>query len=104
MAAMLQLLSDEDVPGDIVRGLRRRRPGLDVVRVQELGLRGAPDPDVLEWAAREGRQIFTRDRTTMTAHAYDRVRGGVPMPGVFVLPERMPIGQAVLELETLALA
>ena len=101
---MLQLLSDEDVPGDIVRGLRQRQPSLDVVRVQEVGLMGVADPDVLEWAAQQGRQIFTRDRSTMTAHAYDRIIQGLPMPGVFVLPEAMPIGQAVTELEMIALA
>ncbi len=101
---MLRILSDEDVPGDIVRGLRQRQPGLDVVRVQEVGLRSVPDPDVLEWAAQAGRQVITRDRSTMTAHAADRVARGLPMPGLFVLPERMPIGQAVTELELLALA
>ena len=65
---------------------------------------GAPDPDVLEWAAREGRQVFTRDRKTMTGHARDRIARGLPMPGLFVIPEQMPIGQAILELETITLA
>jgi hypothetical protein len=101
---MLRLVSDEDVPGDIVSGLRQRQPGLDVVRVQEVGLMHTPDPAVLEWAAREDRQVITRDRNTMTAHAWDRVRCGQFMPGVFVLPEQIPIGQAVTELEMLALA
>src|ERR1700722_11649109 len=101
---MLRLLSDEDVPGDIVRGLRKRQPTLDVVRVQEVGLMHTIDPDILEWAAGEGRQMFTRDRNTMTAHAYDRVIQGLPMLGVFVIPEEMPIGQAIAELEVIALA
>jgi hypothetical protein len=101
---MLRLLSDEDVPAAIVRVLRQRHPGLDVVRVQEVGLMSTPDPMVLEWAANEGRQVFTRDCNSMTAHAYARVTQGLPMPGVFVIPERMPIGQAVAELEMLALA
>ena len=57
-----------------------------------------PDPDILEWAAGEDRQIFTRDRGTMTDHAYDRVVQGLPMPGVFVIAEDMPVGQAVKEL------
>src|SRR5438105_1763725 len=100
---MLRLLSDEDVPGDIVKGLRQRQPGLDLVRVQEVGLMSTPDPDILEWAAREDRQIFTRDRNTMTAHASDRVARGLPMLGIIVLPEFMPIGQAITELEFLAL-
>jgi hypothetical protein len=101
---MLRILSDEDVPGDIVRGLRQRGPGLDIVRVQEAGLMSVPDPDVLEWAAQAGRQVVTRDRSTMTAPASDRVARGLPMSGLFVLPERMPIGQAIAELEMLVLA
>jgi hypothetical protein len=101
---MLQLLSDEDVPGDIVRGLRQRQPGLDLVRVQEVGLMHTEDPDVLEWAAREGRLVITRDCNTMTRHAYDRVKQGLPMPGIIVIPEFMSIGEAVKELEILALA
>jgi hypothetical protein len=98
------MLSDEDIPGDIVRGLRQRQPNLDVVRVQEVVLMHASDADILEWAAREGRQVFTRDRNTMTRHAYDRIAEGLPMLGVFVIPEDMSIGQAVKELELIALA
>jgi hypothetical protein len=36
---MLRLLTDEDVHGDIVHGLRRRQPALDLVRAQDVGLR-----------------------------------------------------------------
>ena len=98
------LLSDEDVPGDIVRGLRQRQPSLDVVRVQEAGLMSAADSRVLDWAAREARQVFTRDRNTMTAEAWDRVTRGWPMPGVFVIPEEITIGRAVRELEIIGMA
>ena len=45
---MLRLLIDEDVHGDIVAGLRRRHPTLDLVRVQDVGLRSTPDPIILE--------------------------------------------------------
>ena len=34
---MLRLLTDEDVHGDIVHGLRRRQPTLDLVRVHDVG-------------------------------------------------------------------
>ena len=63
-----------------------------------------PDPDVLQWAASAGRSIFTRDRNTMTRFAYERVSQGLPMPGVFVIPEDMSIGQTIKELELIALA
>ena len=44
---MLRLLADENFNGDIVRGLLRRRPELDLVRIQDVGLTGADDPSVL---------------------------------------------------------
>jgi len=41
---MLQFLSDENFDGDIVRGLVRREPNLDLLRVQDVGLREVDDP------------------------------------------------------------
>jgi hypothetical protein len=48
---MLRLLADENFNCDIVRGLLLRDSPLDIVRVQDLGLTGAPDPEILTWAA-----------------------------------------------------
>lgn len=61
---MLALAADENFNNDIVRGLRRRMPELDIVRIQDAGLSGADDPTVLEWAAREGRILLTHDVST----------------------------------------
>ncbi|MCX8049222.1 MAG: DUF5615 family PIN-like protein [Methylohalobius sp.] len=61
---MLCLAADENFNNDIVRALLRRRPDLDIVRLQDVGLSGASDPAVLEWAAREGRVLLTHDVTT----------------------------------------
>jgi predicted nuclease of predicted toxin-antitoxin system len=58
---MLRLAADENFNADIVRGLLRRLPDLDIVRVQDAGLSGADDTAVLEWAAREGRIVLTHD-------------------------------------------
>jgi hypothetical protein len=44
---VLPLLTDENFNGDIVRGLRRRRPEIDLLRVQDVGLSGALDPPIL---------------------------------------------------------
>ncbi len=95
---MLKLVSDENFDGDILRGLYRRRPDLDVVRVQDVGLSATPDPDVLAWAAVEGRMLLTHDRDTVPNFAYDRVRAGQTMPGVFLVSDRMPAGQAIDEI------
>ena len=73
---MIRLAADENFDNDIVRGLLRRKPGVDIVRVQDAGLSGAADPTVLEWAAREDRIVLTHDVSTMTRHAYERVQAG----------------------------
>jgi len=95
---MLRLLADENFNGDIVRGLLLRRPDLDVVRVQDVGLAGVDDPDVLAWAAENNRVILTHDRATMPEYAYERLTAGDRMPGVFILHDRLPTGQAIQEI------
>ncbi|MBM3993253.1 MAG: hypothetical protein FJ303_03715 [Planctomycetes bacterium] len=102
--SVVRFLTDEDVPRDIVSGLRNRLATLDIVRVQDVGLMATDDCEILAWAASEGRLLITRDRSTVTRHAYDRVRNGLPRPGVFVIAEGMSIGQAIKELELIALA
>jgi predicted nuclease of predicted toxin-antitoxin system len=95
---MMKLASDENFDDDIVRGLLRRRPDLDVVRVLDAGLTGSRDPEILAWAASENRILLTHDRDTMPDFAYDRVRAGEPMPGVFLVRDRMPKGQVIEQL------
>jgi predicted nuclease of predicted toxin-antitoxin system len=95
---VLKLLSDENFNGDIMRGLFRQRHELDVVRVQDVGLSATPDTDILAWAATEDRILLTHDRDTIPFFAYERVRAGRPMPGVFLVGDLMPLGQAVEEL------
>ena len=97
-----RFLVDEDFDNDILRGVLRRKPDLDVVRTQDVGLRGGKDPAVLEWAAQEGRILLTHDVRTMKTHAYERIDKGLPMPGVFLVLQSTPIGQAIDEVLLLA--
>ena len=99
---MLRLAADENFNNDIVRGLLRRKPELDIVHIQDVGLSGADDPTVLEWAAREGRVLLTHDVTTMTRYAYERVRAGQPMPGIFEVSRAVSIGRAIEDIVLLA--
>jgi hypothetical protein len=95
---MLRLATDEDFNNRILRGVLRRSPSLDIVRVQDVGLTGKGDAEVLEWASRERRVILTHDVTTMKKHAYDRISAGLLMPGIFELSHQLPIGQAIEEI------
>ena len=101
---MPRLLADENFHGDIVRGLLRRDSALDIVRVQDTDLYQANDPAVLEWAAHENRILLTHDVQTMTKHAYARVQAGLPMFGVIVVRDDLPVGQAIEELFVVLLA
>jgi predicted nuclease of predicted toxin-antitoxin system len=95
---MLRLLSDENFNGDIVRGLLLHRPEIDLLRTQDVGLLSVDDPGVLAWAAENNRILLSHDRATMPDYAYSRVTAGQPMPGVFIVNDRFPIGQVIQEI------
>jgi hypothetical protein len=99
---MLRFAADENFNNNIVRGLLRRSPDLDIVRIQDAGLSGATDPDILEWAAQEDRIVLTHDVATMTHFAYERVRLGRRMPGVFEISRKVPVGVAIEDILLLA--
>jgi predicted nuclease of predicted toxin-antitoxin system len=101
---MLRLATDADINGVALRALLRRQPDLDLVRIQDFGLRSAPDPEVLDGAASEGRILITHDRTNMTRCAYEQIRAGLPTPGVYIIRDRHhEIGRMVEDILLVAL-
>jgi len=99
---MLALAADENFNNDIIRGMLRRNRQIDIVRIQDAGLSGCDDHAVLEWAAKTGRVLFTHDVNTLTHYAYERVRAGKSMPGIFGVSRNVPIGQAIEDILLLA--
>jgi len=99
---MLPLAADENFNHDIVRGLVRREPDLDIVSIQDVGLSGADDAKVLDWAAQEKRVLLTHDVSTLTHYAYERVRAGLSMPGIFEVSRAVPLGRAIEDILLLA--
>jgi len=98
---MLRLLFDQDFNHDILRGLFLRLPELDAVTALQTGLDQVPDRVLLDWAANQRRIVVTHDVNTIPDHAYQRIRSGEPVGGVFVVAQDLPIGQAIAELEVL---
>jgi predicted nuclease of predicted toxin-antitoxin system len=95
----VRFLADEDVDGDLIRGLRTREPAMDVLDVKTAGLRGMADPALLELAAQQDRILITHDRHTMTRHFIERLDAGKPAPGVLILPQqRSAIGEVIESL------
>ena len=50
---MVRFLADENFNNAILRGLLRRKPDIDIVRVQDVGLSGASDPEI--WLGQRGK-------------------------------------------------
>ena len=99
---MLLLAADENFNNDILRGLLRRDPTLDIVRIQDVGLTHAPDAIILEWAAQENRGLLTHDLNTITKFAYERIVAGKRMPGVIEVNRSVPISVAIEDILLLA--
>jgi hypothetical protein len=97
---MTPFLADEDFNNDVLRGLQRRVAHLDITRVQDAGLRGASDAEVLAYAAAEDRVLLTHDVSTLIARAFERIKAGIAMPGVIAVA--MPIGSAIEDLVLIA--
>jgi hypothetical protein len=86
-----KFLADENLDDRLVHAVRRRVPGIDIVRVRDAGLVGASDEDLLAWAGEEGRIVVTHDARTMPAAAHARIAGRQRMSGVPVAPRAASI-------------
>lgn len=94
----MNLLFDENIDHDIVRGIKFRLDRIVLTTVQEAGLTGAYDPEILEYAASLNFILVTHDLKTVPRYANNRVRAGLPMHGVFAVPKALPVGQVIEDL------
>ena len=88
----VRFLLDADMPKALATALRRKSPPVEVRRVQEVGLRTAADEAILEFAARDGRIVVSRDKATMRRFATERIKKAEPMRGLLVVRRGFAIG------------
>ena len=100
----MKFLADENFNNDILRGVWRRIPDANFIRVQDTEIAGADDPHVLEFAAEQGYILLTHDVNTMRGFFYDRMKAGKAVPSVFLVHKQTPIGEVIDELELIILA
>jgi hypothetical protein len=100
---MIRFLADENFDNEIVRGVQRRVPDAEFLRVQDTELAGKSDPVVLDWAAQQGYILLTHDVNTMRGYYYDRVKAHLPVPGVFLVHGSKPIRLVIESLELILL-
>lgn len=94
----MRFLADENFNGKLLAGLRAALPEIDIVRVQDTDKIASPDPELLAWAAEQGRILLTHDVQTIAGFAYDRVREGLPMPGIIEVRITQGLGATIDEL------
>ena len=99
---MIKFLADEDFNNRILRGLLRRQPDLDILRIQDTPLAGAPDAAVLEWATQHTRILLTHDVGTVTQYAYQRLQSGRSIAGIIEVAQSAAIGQIIDDLLLIA--
>ena len=100
----MRFAADENFNRRVLDGLRTHLPDLDIVRVQDIEVYGAPDADVLAWASQEERILLTHDVQTLVNHAYARVKEGLSMPGVIRVSTTISIGAILDDLEVMIAA
>jgi hypothetical protein len=82
-----RFLVDEHVPAKLVKNLRTREPGMELLCVGESGApaRGTLDPDLLLAAEAQGRVLLTMDRKSMPQHLTDHFAAGHHTAGVILI-------------------
>ncbi len=94
----MRFLADENFNNQILRGLLRQRPSLDVLRVQEVGLLGKDDASVLDWVFSEKRLLLTHDIRTIPAIAFSYLSEGKPIPGILLISWSLSASQVISDL------
>ena len=94
----MKFLADENFEGAIFRALLRRESDIDIVRVQDVGLTGLDDPEILEWADLQRRIVLTHDRRTMPNFVYQRIALGKSTSGLIVMKPTISISVAVEDI------
>jgi hypothetical protein len=90
----IRFQADNDLNKAIVRAVVRREPAVDFRSAQVARFDNVPDPEVLMACAQAGRVLVSHDFQTMPDH-FRAFSGQHYCPGVFLIPQDLPIGIAV---------
>ncbi|HYW45501.1 MAG TPA: hypothetical protein VE959_21745 [Bryobacteraceae bacterium] len=90
----IRFQADADLNPEIERGLRRREPAIDFRGATSVIPDGTSDPDVLRFAADDGRVLVSRDVSTMPEF-FERFISENESPGLLLIPSRRSIGTVI---------
>ncbi|HEY7358612.1 MAG TPA: DUF5615 family PIN-like protein [Ktedonobacterales bacterium] len=98
MSQQIRFLADENFDVRIVVGLRSKHSQIDIQTAREAGILGLHDPLVLTHAAAHNQILLSHDLKTIPGHLKTFLASGNQSPGIFLLAQTFPIGQAITEL------
>lgn len=101
-----RFLADEDLWYPIVKGVVRASTEvrIEFETVQHLGMSGATDPEILEFADRTGWIVVSHDVNTMTRAAEERLASGDGISGLLLIPQERVSREIIDDLILIALA
>ena len=97
----VRFLSDENFNRRILQGLELQYFGIEILTAEQAGMKGRPDPEVLTIARRASRVLLTHDCKTMPRFFADQVLSAEGCSGVILVPQLLPIGQAISLIGTI---
>ncbi|OUL35264.1 DUF5615 family PIN-like protein [Nostoc sp. 106C] len=100
----LKYLLDENVAPLYQVQLRRQKPDLIVWVVGEPATppKSTLDPEILCWCEEHNFILVTNNRKSMPVHLAEHIAQGQNMPGIFILNDKLTIGQNINELIIIA--
>lgn len=95
----MKWLADENFDNDILRGIRRRVAGFDVVRAQDVDeISGLDDPAVLAWATTNNRVVLTHDLSTMLPAMQEQLKLFASCSPIVFVRDSLPISLVIEEI------
>jgi predicted nuclease of predicted toxin-antitoxin system len=93
-----RFLADNDFNENVLKGVLRREPAVEILRLREVGLDQASDDAVLAYAAAERWIVLSHDVNTMSAAGYARIAAGQPMAGLLLVRQHARLLPTIVEL------
>jgi hypothetical protein len=100
----LKYILDENVDKVYIRQFRQRNPDLMMWVVGDPGAppRGTLDPEILCWCEEHNFILVTNNRKSMPVHLAEHIAKGQNVLGIFVLNDKLTIGQNIEQLIIIA--
>ena len=97
---MIDYLFDENVHPVYRNELKRLNPEITVWLVGDPGTppKSTKDPEILNWCEDNNFILITNNRRSMPLHIKDHISEKKHFPGIFILNDKMSIGQTLDEL------